>query len=479
MADQSISASSGGPAETCALWRRAAAALRSPNALLLAGGLILPNLLSLVTHTSLVDIGLPPRPGAIILYATLAILARRIPFAVTAALYAGLLCFDLVRTLSLMFGLAPAELVAALDQARRIQFFASPLYLTLIGALALATLAALACLHRRDMLVRANIALLLSGALCVATVDYFSNVSPHYQFGSMFGHDQPVQSAAEVSGFNAVAGARGNNVVVVIVESLGYLTDAAARERIAAPLYDSALARDYAVTEGHTVYYGSTTSGEMRELCNTRAFYSDYVGQYGYSCLPDLLDRRGYTSIAVHGFAGGMFEREQWYPRVGFDRELFGGDLVKTTQRVCGSAFRGACDADLAPAIAAASRQAARGGKPRFIYWLTLNTHIPVAPGEARTDFHCRRDAGGFGAPTVCHMAELWHDVFKAVADIARDPAVGPADILIVGDHAPPLWSRRGRGQFAPGQVAWYRLQPRRDAPAAMREAMSAAPLTP
>jgi hypothetical protein len=33
----------------------------------------------------------------------------------------------------------------------------------------------------------------------------------------------------------------------------------------------------------------------------------------------------------------------------------------------------------------------------------------------------------------------------------------------VVGDHAPPLWSKRGRAQFAPGQVAWYRLKPRRD----------------
>ena len=52
---------------------------------------------------------------------------------------------------------------------------------------------------------------------------------------------------------------------------------------------------------------------------------------------------------------------------------------------------------------------------------------------------------------------------YRSVAKIARDPAVGPADILVVGDHAPPLWSRRGRAQFVPGQVAWYRLQPRRD----------------
>jgi hypothetical protein len=32
---------------------------------------------------------------------------------------------------------------------------------------------------------------------------------------------------------------------------------------------------------------------------------------------------------------------------------------------------------------------------------------------------------------------------------------------MVVGDHAPPLWSRAGREMFMPGQVAWYRLTPK------------------
>jgi hypothetical protein len=396
-------------------------------------------------------------------------LARRIPFALTIALFLCLLGFDMVQTLSLMFGLAPTEMMAALDQARRIHFFASPLYLSLIALMLTTTLAALACLGQRGALMRGRASALFALALVFGVLDYVNNVSPHYNFGSTFGRDKPVESAAEVSGFNLAAGAHGNNTVVVIVESLGYLLDQAARERIAAPLYDPAVTRDYLVTSGHTVYYGATTSGEMRELCNTRTFYADYVPKNGSSCLPNLLKSRGYTSIALHAFAGGMFEREQWYPEVGFDRELFGEEIVKTTRRSCGSGFRGACDADFAPVIADASRQAAQTGKPRFIYWLTLNTHIPVAPDQARIDFHCALDNSGFGLPRICRMAELWHDVFTVVASIARDPAVGPADILVVGDHAPPLWSKRGRAEFAPGQVAWYRLQPRRDATNALR----------
>lgn len=438
--------------------------VRSPHAALLAAGLLLPNLLSLVSLSSVVDIGLPPRTAAIMLYATIAVCARRIPFAVTVALFFAVLAFDMVRTISLMFGLAPTELMAALDQARRIRFFASPLYLSLIGAVALTTFASLWLLRQRSRLLQANILVLAVAALLLASLDYVTNYSTHYQFGSMFGRNKPVASAAEVSGFNAAAGASGRNVVLVVVEGLGYLNDPDARGRIAAPIFDRAITGKYKVTAGHTVYYGSTTAGEMRELCDTRTFYADFAPKYGYSCLPGLLRRRGYTSVAVHGFSGGMFERKDWYPQVGFDRELFGEDLVRQTGRYCGGAFRGACDADLAPAITTAAQDAAASGKPRFLYWVTLNTHVPVAPGDALTDFHCERGNSGFGTTTVCRMAELWHDFFKTLSTIALDPSVYPADILVVGDHAPPMWSKRGRAQFAAGQVAWYRLSPRETA---------------
>lgn len=446
----------------------------APNALLLAGGLLLPNLVSLASLIPIFDIGLPPRSAAIGLYASLAILARRIPLALIAALFLCLLAFDMVRTLSLMFHLAPTELMGALDQATRIHLFSSPLYLALIGALVMGSLAALACLAQRNMLMRGNAALLFTLAFSFAAVDYAKNVSLQYQFGSMVGRDQPIKSAAETSGFMGAAGANGKNVVMVIVESLGYFLDPAARDRIAAPLFEPNVANDYVVTAGHTSYYGSTTSAEMRELCNTRTFYAKFVLKDGDSCLPNLLAARGYTSIAVHAFSGGMFQRSKWYPVIGFDRELFRNELVTATHRVCGSVFRGACDADLAPLIAAASGQAAHRGKPRFIYWLTLNTHVPVAPNQALTNFHCENDGNGFGPPTVCRMAELWHDVFTVVAKIARDPAVAPAEILVVGDHAPPLWSRRGRAQFTPGEVAWYRLQPRASTVMSSQEARGA-----
>jgi hypothetical protein len=466
-----MSQPSGSPGATAALaapanrWTAAfLRSLKSPTAALLAAGLLLPNLLTLATLGHVIDVGLPPRTGAILLYCVLAMVARRIPFALTVVLFVAILGYDLVSTLSLSFGLSPEELVAALNHARHVQVFNSPLYFVMIGALTATTAAAIYLLSRRATLMRANIGVLFAGALAFAGIDFVSNISPYYAFGGAIGRHAPMESAVKASGFGAVAGNNGRNVMLVIVESLGYLNDAKARRQIDAPVFDASVTRKYNVTMGKVGYYGSTTAGEMRELCDTREQYVSFVQMGRPSCLPRKFRERGYTTISVHGFSQEFFERETWYPTVGFDKELFGEALLPQAKRLCGGAFRGFCDADLPPIIA---QEAAASSKPKFIYWLTLNTHIPIAPGEAKTDLGCAKGPGVFGHPQVCQMAELWHDVFASIAQLALDPRIGPAEIVIVGDHAPPLWSRSGRAQFEPGKVAWYRLTPRDDVAAA------------
>jgi sulfatase-like protein len=431
---------------------------RSSTALIFAAGLILPNLLSIATLGSFLDVSLPPRTVTIMAYATLAICARRIPYALTVILFLGILAFDLVWTISVSFGLAPTELVTALHQAEQVHVFSSPLYAVLIGVLVATSAATLWLLYRRETLLRANFVALFAAALVFTGVDFVTNVSPHYQFGALLGRNVPVESATAKSGFNTVAGTNGRNVILVIVESLGYLADPTARRQVDSPLFEPQVTDKYRITTGNVVYYGSTTWGEMRELCDTREPYADFTKTSGSSCMPERLRQRGYATMAIHGFSNMMFERGEWYPVIGFDKELFGEELVKSTPRVCGNAFRGVCDADLPPIIA---RESTFSKKPKFIYWLTLNTHVPVAPDQALADFGCEENAGIFKHVRVCEMAELWHDVFAGVSKLALDPSLGPAEILVVGDHAPPMWSRRARGQFEPGLVPWYRLTPR------------------
>jgi hypothetical protein len=53
-------------------------------------------------------------------------------------------------------------------------------------------------------------------------------------------------------------------------------------------------------------------------------------------------------------------------------------------------------------------------------------------------------------------------ELFQSVAQLARD--LPGTEIMLVGDHAPPLWSKAGRRLFTPGKVTWVRLTPKDDA---------------
>jgi phosphoglycerol transferase MdoB-like AlkP superfamily enzyme len=165
---------------------------------------------------------------------------------------------------------------------------------------------------------------------------------------------------------------------------------------------------------------------------------------------------RGYHTSAMHNFMGTFFERMQWYPKLGFDDEFFFKDLAPSMHRLCGGPFRGPCDADVAPVIAQKLREAKQ---PTFFYWMTLSTHVPIAPGEGTPRLNCAQGGGKIGNEEVCYMTELWMDLFQSVAQLARD--LPGTEIMLVGDHAPPLWSKAGRNLFTPGKVTWVRLTPK------------------
>lgn len=177
-----------------------------PSVTLLLAGLLLPNALSLATFTALVDISLPPRPTQMMLYCVVAISARKIPFAATVILFLGVLAFDLVLTLSMAFGLAPTELMAAAEYVRRINMLSSPFYVAMIVSIALTTLASLMLLSRRKEMVGGNAVVLFVATLALAALDMISNTSAHFDFNAMLGRDRPIVSAYEVSGFRKVAG---------------------------------------------------------------------------------------------------------------------------------------------------------------------------------------------------------------------------------------------------------------------------------
>jgi hypothetical protein len=307
---------------------------------------------------------------------------------------------------------------------------------------------------------RGSPAVLMSGAMVFAAADFLANASPHYHFGTLYSAGQPMDSAMESSGFKrAVMAGTGRHALVVVVEALGHFADPQQQAFLLRSFDDPALRARYDVSTGTATYYGSTTAAELRELCGSREPYARVIGGSFLDCLPRRMTELGYRTIAMHGFTGKFFERELWYPKVGFESRIFGEDLLETTQRFCGGPFRGPCDVDLIPLI---GRKLQNAAQPTFFYWLTLSTHVPIAPREGTPQLGCDRGGGPMRQTEVCYMSEMWSDIMSGLARLTAD--IPATDILIIGDHAPPIWSKAGRRLFTPGKVTWIRLTPR-DAP--------------
>ena len=433
--------------------------LFNPTVFLCVAGVMLPNALSI--GALLAGIGSPPRTVPILCYATVAMIARLASPPVVIVLYLAAVVYDAISTIALLFGLAPSEISYALHLSGELHLFESRLYVMLIAGLAVVIGANLAVLVlKRNTLKRGNPLVLFVVTLAIAGADLIANTSPYYQFGTLFAKGKPMESAGGDSGFlKTILTTKPKSVLLVVVEAMGEFQDPAKQAILLQSFRNADLLKNYQVSIGDSTYYGSTTAAEMRELCNTRKSYMEVAKDDSIVCLPKMMDQRGYRTISLHNFTSAFFGRANWYPKLGFEKRIFGQDLVGVAQRKCGGPFRGACDVDLIPLIGKELRAAKQ---PTFFYWMTFSTHVPIALHEGTPRLQCDNNGGAIGHIRVCNMTEMWIDLLEGLAKLTAD--IPPTEILIVGDHAPPLWSKAGRELFIPGKVTWIRLSPRADA---------------
>src|SRR5690606_5452940 len=251
----------------------------------------------------------------------------------------------------------------------------------------------------------------------------------------------------------------GRHVVIVIVEGLGMPTAPVEKALFDADWDRPRWRERYDVTHGLVPYYGSTTNAELRELCGAWGQYFRFDFSHA-TCLPREYRSAGYETTAMHAFDGSFFNRTAWYPLLGFERIDFESQLEAQGARRCGGVFPGACDRDVPALLAARLKQAA---KPQFMYWLTLNTHLPVIEDPKLGTEHCDLGSASWrrANPQLCRMFLLHHQLADAIDRMAMDPALPPADILIVGDHMPPFSIRDQRMRFKPKEVPWILLRSR------------------
>jgi hypothetical protein len=248
----------------------------------------------------------------------------------------------------------------------------------------------------------------------------------------------------------------GENVVLVVVESMGAARDAALAAWIEAPVLNEEIRRRYQVKQGTAEFDGSTTFGELRELCGIRGIgmrMAELQPSQTGECLPAKLRAMGYETVAVHGVTSAMFNRNRWYPTLGFDRLVFPENWPRGNPQLCSAQFHAICDADTAQVV---HDELIAATLPKFVYWLTVESHLQLDDAAMTTlSGECR----GL-VPDVCWMVTTQRNALAQIARIALDPALKPTRFVIVGDHSPPFMLRSKRNLFADRRVPWVELRP-------------------
>lgn len=264
--------------------------------------------------------------------------------------------------------------------------------------------------------------------------------------------NETVQRLVDVAGWATAHPDR--SVLFVIVESLGSPNAPALRAWLSRQLFDTSITDRYELRDADIPFRGSTTAGEMRALCALAGSYRGIDASTGARCLPATLARAGWTTIGMHGFSQRMFDRQDWWPRVGLQANHFIDSPLLTGVPHCGAAFRGGCDAQL---IHAAVK--ALGPAKRFVYLLTLNTHLPLAPTPLPPDL-----------PDLCARAAITDEACELVGALGSVLNSTRAElgglhkaplVVVIGDHAPPFSRRSSRDAFSADRVPAFALIPR------------------
>ena len=405
-------------------------------------------------------VGSPPRLTSILMFGAIGLFTRSLHYSIRVLGFMGALAYAVFTILGSLFNLPIYSLSKSIVFMSDLNAFSSYEYIGLGLLLMGLVVAAALALRRPGNFTDARALLIAVGAVAlVGACDFAMGYGMRGHYKRLHTDGAPFTSAVSASSLVPAAGAAERNILVIMVESLGTPAGNADLEQLVFARYrDPALRARFDVTRGNTTYYGSTTSGEVRELCGRWGDYYDILDRRDDTCLPAKLARRGYETFAYHSFAGEFFDRTTWYPNVGFDNLRFRSDLLKGGAETCGGVFPGACDRDV-PRQLAAHLKAAE--KPQFIYWLTVNSHLPVPEANNLGVENCERISPRLAAdyPMICRQVAIWDDIDKAIVREITAADFPATDILIVGDHMPPYFDRKSRVQFAPDRVPWLLLK--------------------
>lgn len=455
-------------------------------------------------------------------YASVGIFALFLPRIFAAALLFVVIAADLIGAVSKTYYLPPSE---CLENLAALRDFSGPRVIALITvaalALAVSTVAAVFPVTTIKRVYREHVAICLMGFIvCAVSIDYVTIVrqaghlpSPFelrrpddidrfsdyrnlwvarytalrlFRDEKMFGVKRDVMNAAQLDR-SAMRSATAQaipllglgtrkrsaeqfNLVVVLVESWGLGSDPKVQRSIVHPYDQADLLARYSISYGTVPFNGGTVAGEARELCGSKMGIEimNAPEEVLRGCLPARLASLGYHTVSLHGMTGQIFSRSSWYKPIGFQEQWFKDGLRREGLPDCAGAFDGICDSSIGEWIE--RRLGNAMANPEFIYWVTLNSHLPVpVPSGLPTAVSCTFASSLTQDPALCSWYQLVYNVHDSISKIAVGRLARPTIFVVVGDHAPPFAKPELRSQFSNAGVPYVILVPRRNSDAAKR----------
>ncbi|MDB3914273.1 hypothetical protein N9364_00280 [Alphaproteobacteria bacterium] len=221
------------------------------------------------------------------------------------------------------------------------------------------------------------------------------------------------------------------NVVLIIVESFGYYKDKKIQKFIFQPFKNSKLKENYVVNIGRLkLDEGSTVTAEFRELCGKKN--SDYRIKIDFLCAPFIFGEHGYKTYGVHPNTGGFFNRNKWWPKLGFKETIFMPMIKKNNMAICNNSFRALCENEL---LTSSLERALNSKQPFFYYFLSIEGHLPTRSfkeidyNKCRVEFNVKRLLCG---NIIANKKLLSHLIDKILTLGFKE-----TDFYLVGDHTP------------------------------------------
>ena len=456
--------------------------LRSPLGRGLLIYLVLPNLAFYVLGRFLFLNRVYVNTDYLILWAV----AGYLPRVATAVIYALLVDLDLILSTESVYHFTTAEMIVLARQLLEmdpVKFYAvaGGIVATVLVALALAWRSHL---RRASTPPRAPILVGIAGLL--VSVTSVSSYTDPYIRADIFSRGAIVGSGiaetvlatyrlsgpleqADNAGVIPIANAVGSpaevvapyDVLLILVESQGLLKNAADMRSIFSPLTSPAIRSRYDIKTGSVQFFGGTMFGELRSLC--RIYWPDTTPQNLPRldhCLPNVLRARGYDAVSYHSFYAWIYERKKWYPALGFARSHFADDMLPGTppSARCGTVFKGLCDLWVADQV---EKELAEPGR-KLVYWLTVNSHLPVDSGLAQTSgFDCAGTGSLREREDPCDLARIHFQLYTRIGRIILNRELTPTRFIIVGDHMPPFTDADDRILYDEKRVPFVDLTPK------------------